>query len=398
MSNKNSSGLISCRCTNCGGPLEIKKGQEYVTCAYCDTVFRIENASNNDWSGDIQLDRGTYYENPEKQQDIKSARKLGESDTGIQNSVDFAEMVHDSNRKDAKERAVYMELQRQRATEEAEAARKRSPGYIIGHFFLWSLFYPAMLISVILKRASERKENKELMANGFPPRKVTEFPIFYMIVCVFFFLSGWGNAITERAGDYSSKNSHTPFVTSVPTTTPVVTPDIKWYEKDIINMKNVTFSEETAVYTYNNFQYEIPISWRSKENDNMRYYYPFADTTKTFVGMNVDNYSDLDSNSFDLMKTDELNTSVLDECYRGMLRSDYFFDCEAAPCVLKDCRGMVISGEYKNDEANVKGTMIFTVLCKGNQMVTVSVLRANDEVNTSIDDYLAILNSIQFID
>ena len=39
--------LVSAKCTNCGGILEVDKSNEAAVCKYCGTPFIIEKAINN---------------------------------------------------------------------------------------------------------------------------------------------------------------------------------------------------------------------------------------------------------------------------------------------------------------------------------------------------------------
>ena len=165
----NKDGLIACRCSNCGAPIIIEEGQEYVTCEYCDTVFKVK--TDKDRLIDMLVYGGTQYSVPQKRKGI-AERALEDK-----RKREEAKEREAAAERERQFRAEQAEKEREFRAEQAEIARKRDPGYILVQLLLWACFYPVMLLAVILKRLSEKNRNNELIAKGLPPKRVTEFPL-----------------------------------------------------------------------------------------------------------------------------------------------------------------------------------------------------------------------------
>ena len=333
--NDNKDGLIACRCSNCGAPIIIEEGQEYVTCEYCDTVFKVK--TDKDRLIDMLVYGGTQYSAPQKRKGI-AERTLEDK-----RKREEAKEREAAAERERQFRAEQAEKEREFRAEQAEIARKRDPGYILVQLLLWACFYPVMLLAVILKRLSEKNRNNELIAKGLSPKRVTEFPLLYMIVCGLIFFSIFSGFLFTPSG-YSSNSSNI-------TTEPTVTTATEWYEQEPMEFRDTSFTEEALIDRVDEFMYD-----------------------------------DLSAEEFkQLIKTD----------YYNWTKGESIKNSKAYPCVLKDYRGLFITGDIVFTKTNEPGTLLLTSLYRKNKCIVIAALNADDGHNITIDDYCAILNSLE---
>ena len=375
----NKDGLIACRCSNCGAPIIIEEGQEYVTCEYCDTVFKVK--TDKDRLIDMLVYGGTQYSAPQKRKGI-AERTLEDK-----RKREEAKEREAAAERERQFRAEQAEKEREFRAEQAEIARKRDPGYILVQLLLWACFYPVMLLAVILKRLSEKNRNNELIAKGLSPKRVTEFPLLYMIVCGLIFFSIFSGFLFTPSG-YSSNSSNI-------TTEPTVTPASEWYEQEPMEFRDTSFTEEALIDRIDEFEYRIPKSWRVVEKEGTKYYYPFGKNSKTFLGISVWINQKVDENYYDDLSTEEFKYLIKAD-YNSLEKGGSIKNSKAYPCTTKYFRGLYVDGKIVLEETSKQGTILLTMLYTQNKYIYVSAIMADDENNITIDDYYAVLNSFEF--
>lgn len=380
----NRSDLIACRCSNCGAPIEIQEGQEFATCEYCDTVFKVK--TDKDRLVDMLVYGGAQY--------AASSNKKGIAERALEDKRrrEEAKAREAAAERERQFRAEQAEKEREFRAEQAEIARKRDPGYILVQLLLWACFYPVMLLAVILKRLSEKNRNNELIAKGIPPKKVTEFPLLYMIVCGLIFFSIFSGFIFTPTS-YSSNSSNVasePTATSIATTKPTVTPDSKWFEQETIEFQNTSFTEETVIEAFDDIRYEVPKSWNVDSKDHVKTYYPYKGVSGTLVYIGVSEIDGISNEYFD----DHVE-EIFDGIYKSLMSGEKIISSEARHCILNGNKGMTIISDYKMDEENVVGKIIITMFHRKNQIIQIGTMMDNDKYSEVYEDYCAVLNSLQ---
>ena len=119
-----------------------------------------------------------------------------------------------------------------------------------------------MLIVLFITRASEKRQNTQLISHGFEPKELTPIPFIWIIVGAFFFLATLGNVIEEERPVTSAPPSSTTTSSAVSSSHDIPS---NWYENEPIIYDNEKFSEETVTDSFQGFQFEIPKSWNKRD-------------------------------------------------------------------------------------------------------------------------------------
>lgn len=261
-----------------------------------------------------------------------------------------------------------------------------------------------MLIVTLVKNANEKKENERLIERGLPPKNITPMPTVLMIIGGVMFISAMGSGLSENRGSYSSVSTNTlsPTITEIPSVTPAVTGNSQtnWYEQEAFFIKNTTFPEdvETVDKTISDFKYTVPDNWRERETDEGNTYYPVEGTNNTFLYISTADLSTLNLSALEGYSEDQINTFLYNEAFKIYLNNEEYKDSSATPCVLNNHKGIMITCEYVNNDFNVSGGYIDTTFISNNTKISCVAMMANGENNISIEDYVAVLNSIQLIE
>ena len=377
--------LSSYRCTNCGAPIEIQPWDEIVKCEYCETVFKVEKTNNEEIV-------------------INNIQNITVEKKGFAQSA----FEYFDKRAAARERAEAEERARKAEAE----ARKRQIWLKIGEFLLWSCFFPIMLIVTIVKHSNEKKENEQRIANGIPPKNLTPMPTVLMIIGGVMFVCSFFSALTENRASYSNMNSitYSPSIIEQPDISPAVadntdidnaeSSETKWYNKEIFLIKQNSFPDdvETVDKTVGSFKCTVPVKWRVREGENDLTCYPIEGTNNAFLYVTVTELTGLDYSNFEGYSEEVVNNALLDNYYNGVLKNKEHVNCSAKPCALNNFKGIMIEGKYINSDINASGNYINTVFIAKKTMISVVDMMGNGENNLSIDDYVAVLNSIQTIE
>ncbi len=383
MSETNNKGLLSCRCTYCGAPIEISPDVEVVTCEYCDTSFRVEKATKEEVI-------------------INNIQNINIEKKGFgQAAIEFLD-----RRAEAYERAAAEERARQAERE----ARKRKILLTIGKVFLWIYFFPIMLTIYIVKKRKEEREKLQYNSNNsldldepivrrnpvslkqpvYEERASIVLWIFLIAIVLIFTLAIWLVIDTDPNISISS----TPF--SNPTMAPTASPDVKWYDREPIQIGDGSFTEETVSETSDVFRYVIPKAWRVAENNGWKYYYPFEDTNRTSINVAVETLKDYDENYFDNLSTND-QKEILDNYLKSIINTGMVNNYTAYPCDVRGMRGVYIVGDYVNQDLGVEGKIHITTVFAKNKYIMFCAMMADDKHNIEINDYCAVLRSLEIV-
>lgn len=171
----------------------------------------------------------------------------------------------------------------------------------------------------------------------------------------------------------------------------------KWSEAEPAAIIDSTFTEATESDTVSFIEFQIPSGWRKRHETDSKYtyYYPFEDTTKTFIMIQTGD-SDYDFSKLDEVGYNKLWPDYIEGIIRGMQKSDEICDLIVAPYVVNGNRVAIIQGTYSTKSAS--GAMYNAIFTSHDKMVNVSCLMVDPDKNLSLDDYYAVLCSTQIID
>ena len=173
----------------------------------------------------------------------------------------------------------------------------------------------------------------------------------------------------------------------------------KWYEAVPSVIDSASFSESTYVDGIDIFTYEIPNSWRKRHDPGSvwTYYYPFENTTKTFVQIQTSTI-DFAFDSLSEEAYDALWSLTMSKIMDGMVESRNIENLVAIPYVVNGNRIAFFEGSFSNKDLGANGPIKTAIFLANNKVLQVSALLADDGNNLSLDDYLAILYSVKTVD
>ena len=487
MEEKNNTPLISCRCTYCGAPIEVEPDQETATCPYCDTTFFINNAykktdnTKSDSSSTDAYDYGMDNDEQDTQapfssfvyaafdfaekrasarekkeadkrelERIKAERKLNRKkaaqeykestpeerkqlraeareEARLEREARVAEILGKAQVAYEQRRIRELEAMEQaRIQEEEAAARKRKFWSGVGQFFLWLCFFPIMLIVVLVRRHSEKKENDKRMSRGFEPKDLTPIPIGFVIFGAIIFIRLVADiivfSVSPSPSDPADTLSSKPTTTIAPidngeTTIPVTpiaekndelssTPGVPWYEQEPKEIRSggFLFPNDTVLETNGPYQYKVSDSWIKTGEPPQITYYTSQPEQKLFVKTRhinlADTYSktDVDEEIAKAGGTDSFLIAFADSSFRGLMENSIFSNGEAHVSILSGKKIAVLHADYNNNDAQAQGEALFYLLLNDYDLLAISVALSNG--NYSIDPYnlYGMLNSIQFVE
>lgn len=392
--------LLSCRCTNCGAPIEIQPLQNIVKCEYCDTVFKVDKTNNEgiviNNVQNIKVEKKGFAQAAFEYLDKRAeAREKIEAEARIRQERAEAEARIRQARAEAEARA----------RKAAADAQNRKFWYNVGQFLLWSCFFPIMVLVIMIKRANEMKENEQLMACGKPPKKLTPLPVALMIVGGFMFISAIGTNLKDNRLSYSSmsSDSFSPSITERPNTSSAgtdntISSQTHWYEKETIYIKQKSFSEDvkTVDKKLGSIKYTIPADWRESEGNSRHIFFPIEGKNNTYITIYVGDLTNFDNERFEGYPEERVNLTILNDYYSMLIKQENCLNCSASPCVVNNIKGIFMEGN--NVISDVKYDFMDTALIKGKTFLSVTALTPKVEDNVPLDDYVAFLNSIQVLE
>ncbi len=202
----------------------------------------------------------------------------------------------------------------------------------------------------------------------------------------------------------SSKNSsETLAQTPLPTNTASVPESAEtspqWYDADPVVIESASFKESTHVDGVDIFTYQVPASWRRRHDPGSEwtYYYPYEDTTKTFLQVQV---SDIGIN-FDTVAEQAkkgLWSLLMENSLIGMSKSGELSNLVVTPYLINGKEMALVDSAYENSELNVKGSVRTAFYPSHGKCLMVSANLLDDEKQLNLDDYYAVLCSVGWLE
>lgn len=473
MEEKNNTPLISCRCTYCGAPIEVEPDQETATCPYCDTTFFINKAykktdnTKNDSSSTDAYDYGmdndeqdtpdpfssivhAAFDFAEKRasarekkeadkrelERIKAERKLSRKkvaqeykestpeerkqlraeareEARLEREARVAEILGKAQVAYEQRRIRELEAMEQaRIQEEEAAARKRKFWSGVGQFFLWLCFFPIMLIVVLVRRHSEKKENDKRMSRGFEPKDLTPIPIGFVIFGAIIFIRLVADIIVFSVSPSPSDPADT--LSSKPTTTiaPIdngeasviedelsSTPGLKWYEQEAeeIPQTDFQFPDSTVLETNGPYQYKIPDSWQKVDKSPLITYYKAPSKGNIFIQTNyiepTEEYREEFNKALSTGDIDVFLISCANSYFQSIVNSDEFSNEKAYLGILNGNKIGILHADYNIDVFNGEA-VFYLLLDRYNSLAVTAVISEGDNIIEPYELY-GMLNSIR---
>lgn len=386
--------LVPAICPQCGAPIEVNPDLEASVCSFCGTPFITKNAIDKFYitnNVNIHNSNDTYNVQVGKKGFAQSAFEY------MGKRAEAREKASAEAREQARQAAERLAIQeaeareRARIKEEKASESHKSFWRGIGNFFLWSAFFPVMLIVLFITRASEKRQNTQLISHGFEPKELTPIPFIWIIVGAFFFLATLGNVIGEERPVTSAPPSSTTTSSAVSSSHDIPS---NWYENEPIIYDNEKFSEETVTDSFQGFQFEIPKSWNKREQSSNVFYYPFKTNLKTYLmlgSLDIDDGTDFSDDVF--YKT------IVNGYISGLTRDGSVNNIKVYPLRINGKVAACIEALYTVQTTNDNSTTLPAILYlipSPHRVLIMTAILGNPAININLDDLRAVVQSVSF--
>ncbi len=386
--------LVPAICPQCGAPIEVNPDLEASVCSFCGTPFITKNAINKFYitnNVNIHNSNDTYNVQVGKKGIAQSAFEyMGKRAEARERATAEA---REKARQAAERQAIQEAEARERARLKEEKATESRQRFWrgIGNFFLWSILFPVMLIVLFITRASEKRQNTQLISHGFEPKELTPIPFIWIIVGAFFFLASLGNMIGEDRQVTTTTPSSTTASSTFSSSHDIPS---NWYENEPIIYDNKKFSEETVTDTFQGFQFEIPKSWNKKEQSSNVLYYPFKTSLKTFLildSLDIDDGTDFSDDVF--YKT------VVNGYISGLTSDGSVNNIKVYPLRINGKAAAYFEAMYtvhiSNDNSTSFPAIVYLIPSPHKVLIMTAAL-GNPAININLDDLQAVVQSVSF--
>ena len=365
MDNKKEPEYAAGICTQCGASLTLDPSLETGTCPYCGTPYVTNRTIVHS-----STTNNVVIRNSSDTINIQYGKK------GLaQSFFDYAE-----KRAEHREKAEAAAFEQARIQEEQAKAKRKNARKKVGQFFLWLYFFPVMLLVTIIKRVLAKKEV------SLPIGSVVVGAVVWLLVL--FSLSGAGGQKTVVQESSAASE------TLIDQAKPTASAEVNWYDQDPVIIQGAVYSVPTVTETTGPFRYEIPQTWRkqAEEGSIWTYYFPYADTTKTFFMLQLEKSPN--GLSAEDLNDETIFNELVEGFVFGLKQSEEIGDLKIIPCKINDMRAALVSAGYSSKDTDTLGSIYSVLLPHEDYILSFSVLMADADKNISMEDFKAAICSI----